>query len=124
MRDISGGELQRAMLAIALSLDPPVLLLDECMAALDDATKILVEKSLQGRVFIWVGHDEKAEQRLGITQVVDLSPGGGSRKGGGGSSVGSTGGSPSGVRPKVKRKKTNGSLQKSKKGVIQGEVML
>jgi uncharacterized protein (TIGR00245 family) len=44
---LSGGESQRIVLAIALSLQPDVLLLDESTSALDEHTEILVEATLK-----------------------------------------------------------------------------
>jgi putative ABC transport system ATP-binding protein len=44
---LSGGEAQAAAIAIALSLKPKVLLLDESMNALDDASSIKVESTVE-----------------------------------------------------------------------------
>lgn len=69
---LSGGESQRARLAIALSLRPPVLLLDECCSALDAAATAAVEASLNGQpecATIMVSHDVEQRARLGNIRV-------------------------------------------------------
>jgi ATPase subunit of ABC transporter with duplicated ATPase domains len=63
---LSGGEAQRASLAIALSSEPRVLLLDEVTAGLDEATEQLVEKSLAacGLPIIMVTHSSEQLHRF------------------------------------------------------------
>lgn len=62
---LSGGEAQRAALAVAVSRESAVLLLDEPTSALDPATMAEVEASLAGRAAIWVTHDDAQAERLG-----------------------------------------------------------
>ncbi len=67
---LSGGESQRTLLAIAMSTEPTVLLLDEPSSALDLQAKLAVEKSLKaisekGCSIILVTHDEEQMNRLG-----------------------------------------------------------
>ncbi|MBU0551320.1 ABC transporter ATP-binding protein [Myxococcota bacterium] len=62
---MSGGERQRALLAIAVARDPDVLLLDEPTSALDVDTARRVEADLAGRCGVWVTHDPDAPTRLG-----------------------------------------------------------
>ena len=63
---LSGGEAQRASLAIALSSGPQVLLLDEVTAGLDEATEQLVETSLaaSGIPIIMVTHSSEQLHRF------------------------------------------------------------
>ena len=55
--DLSGGEAQRALLAIALSRRPAVLLLDEPTSNLDAEATLAVERTLAEHSAIWVTHD-------------------------------------------------------------------
>lgn len=68
--NLSGGEAQRILLAIALSTQPKLLLLDEATSALDFDTKLKVEETLKmiaksGCSIIIVTHDEGQMQRIG-----------------------------------------------------------
>ena len=63
---ISGGEAQRANLAIALSLEPEVLLLDETMSNCDKETTISIEKTLMemNKTIVIVSHSEEQVKRF------------------------------------------------------------
>ncbi|KAI8885854.1 P-loop containing nucleoside triphosphate hydrolase protein [Backusella circina FSU 941] len=70
--NLSGGEIQRAALAIAVSLRPDVLLLDEPTSALDPDSVKLVESTLKSRTCIWITHDPKQQERV-ATHTLTLS---------------------------------------------------
>jgi peptide/nickel transport system ATP-binding protein len=60
--ELSGGEIQRALLAMALIMDPGVLILDEPTAALDAMTKAFVSRIIldardQGKAILLITHD-------------------------------------------------------------------
>ncbi len=66
---VSTGERQRLALALALSDEPPVLLLDEPTGALDTTATALVEEQLRyllhaGRSIVLVSHDPAQRKRL------------------------------------------------------------
>ena len=74
---LSGGEAQRISLAIAVSLQPEVLLLDESLSALDEATARSVEATLLKRKIpiIMVTHSNVQLQRF-CTHHIALTPNG------------------------------------------------
>jgi len=60
--EVSGGEIQRALLAMALIMDPEALILDEPTAGLDVMTKsfvsrIILETRDQGKALLLITHD-------------------------------------------------------------------
>lgn len=67
---LSGGESQRILLGIALASRPKVILLDESTSALDLATKVKVEKSIETystmhkMSVIWITHDQSQQGRM------------------------------------------------------------
>jgi len=77
---LSGGESQRALLAIALATKPKLLILDEATNALDMDSKLKVEESLKmfaanGCASIVVTHDEEQMSRLGNVHLsLDVVP--------------------------------------------------
>lgn len=79
-RQLSGGQQQRVALARALSFDPPVLLLDEPLGALDRKLRTDVQTQLKnlhrrvGKTFVYVTHDQ--EEALSMSdRVVILNHG-------------------------------------------------
>ena len=71
-RTLSSGESQRAALAIALALQPDVLLLDESTSQMDKATSLQVEKTLRNSniPMIVVTHSEEQLNRFCTHKLV------------------------------------------------------
>ena len=72
--DISGGEAQRISLAIALSLRPKLLLLDEPTSSCDADTTSRIEKTLleSNATFVLVSHSQDQLERV-CTSMIELS---------------------------------------------------
>mmetsp|Transcript_8239 Transcript_8239/g.11879 ORF Transcript_8239/g.11879 Transcript_8239/m.11879 type:complete len:264 (+) Transcript_8239:82-873(+) len=60
---LSGGEAQRASLAIAMSLQPQVLLLDEPTSACDEETTLKIEKSIKEYIYWASTVGEEGEEK-------------------------------------------------------------
>jgi ABC-type polar amino acid transport system ATPase subunit len=78
-RELSGGEAQRAAIARALAVDPPVLLMDEPTASLDPARRtelaeLLTDLVGRSRTLIVATHDEDFARRA-ATRVLHVADG-------------------------------------------------
>ena len=83
---LSGGEAQRAMLAVHIATSPDFLLVDEPTAACDPTAAAAVEAALAacGAGVVWVTHDHEQASRVGGRVYAFPPPDGGGCESGGG----------------------------------------
>ncbi len=80
VRSLSGGERQRVALARATLFDPPLLVLDEPTAHLDDERAKQLSRDLQaivdeGRAVLVASHDARLVDHPAVSRVLDLIDG-------------------------------------------------